>query len=230
MKKFYIKLTPGTKGSKSARRLADAMSAKLKYKVFRSTNEFPKKEALKYAGGVDKLEQYKWFAQHELPALLFTTELNVAKGYVENGHTVVGRKLLNSSCGAGIELYEKPDEVQPCPVYTVYRKKKREFRVHVFRDKVVEVLEKKARKEWTGPRNTKIRNLENGYVFCLCDDEPQGLRDLALKAAPVVHSDFRGVDVGFNEKNNELFVIEVNSAPGIEGSNVDKYVSAILES
>lgn len=228
MKKFYIKLSPGVKGSQSAKRLAEALSNKLGYKVFRSVKDFPKKEALKYSGGEDKLFQYKWFTEHELPSLLFTVEQHVAKQYVENGNVVVGRQLLNASCGKGILIFEKPEEVVACPVYTVYKKKKREFRVHVFRDKVVEVVEKKARTEWTGKRDTRIRNLDNGYVFCKCDVEPEGLRDLALKAAPVVHSDFRGVDIGYNEKNNELFVIEVNSAPGIEGSNVSKYVETIV--
>ena len=37
-------------------------------------------------------------------------------------------------------------------------------------------------------------------------------------------------EIEFNEKLNELFVIEVNSAPGIQGSNVDKYIEAIVSS
>jgi hypothetical protein len=35
------------------------------------------------------------------------------------------------------------------------------------------------------------------------------------------------VHLGYNEKNNDLFVIEVNSAPGIQGSNINAYVEAI---
>ena len=112
--------------------------------------------------------------------------------------------------------------------FTLYKKKKKEFRVHVFKDVVVQVLEKRKRKEFTGERDSRIRNTANGYVFCSEGVvEPEGLRELALKASKVTSSHFRGVDIGFNEKLNELFVIEVNSAPGIEGSNIDKYVEVI---
>ena len=111
----------------------------------------------------------------------------------------------------------------------MYKKKKREFRVHIFKDQVVSVTEKKRKKEFDGDRDTKIRNLRNGYIFCQeVSDEPAGLRELALRAAKVSHSDFRGVDIGYNEKNNDLFIIEVNSAPGIQGTNLVKYTGAIV--
>jgi glutathione synthase/RimK-type ligase-like ATP-grasp enzyme len=113
-------------------------------------------------------------------------------------------------------------------VYTLYRKKKKEFRVHVFQDQVVAVLEKRRKKGTTG--DTKIRNTANGYVFCREDvTEPEGIRELALKASKVTSSDFKGVDIGYNEKLNQLFVIEVNSAPGMEGTTINDYIEAILK-
>lgn len=233
-KKLYIKTSLGSKGSQSAKRVALALSCKLGYKVYRSTKDFPKKVALKYGQGVDKLTQFKWFEANGVPSLEFTTDREQAKKWREEGFTVFGRKLLNSSCGKGIVVEEPTsslddlDSTCGAPVYTKYKKKKREFRVHVFQDKVVRVVEKKLRKDWNGPRDSKIRNLANGYVFCGCTEIPDGLVELALRASKVVSSDFRGVDVGYNEKLNELFVIEVNSAPGIEGSNVDAYINAIL--
>jgi len=94
----------------------------------------------------------------------------------------------------------------------------------------VSVVEKRKKKDWTDQRDTKVRNLANGYIFCQdVTDEPPGLRELALAAAKVSPSDFRGVDIGYNEKNNDLFVIEVNSAPGITGSNIAKYVQGISQ-
>lgn len=227
MKKLYIK---GGLGSNSAKRLAQALTDTLGYKVWRSNKEFPKKQALKYGQGVDKLTQYEYFRTHGIPALEFTADPSKACEWLNQDLTVFGRKLLNASCGHGIVVMEGPaDEAfQSCPVYTLYKKKKREFRVHVFRDSIVRVVEKKLRSNWNGPRDSKIRNLANGYVFCSCDDEPAGLRELAITASKVVTSDFRGVDIGYNEKLGEPFVIEVNSAPGIEGGNVEAYVNAIL--
>lgn len=94
----------------------------------------------------------------------------------------------------------------------------------------VQVLEKRKRKDFNDEnRDTRIRNTANGYVFCSDGVvEPVGIRELALAASKVTSSAFRGVDIGYNEKLNELFVIEVNSAPGIQGTNVDRYIQAIV--
>jgi len=233
-KKLSLRLTLGTKGSASAKRLAAALTAKLGYKVWRTTKEQPKKLQLKYGHGVDKITQYNWFKANNIPALEFTTSKEEACAWIDAGLTVFGREFLTASCGKGIHIYEHgegwgiPISFDRCPVFTKYKKKKREFRVHVYKDKVVAVMEKKLRKDWNGPRDSKIRNLANGFVFCVCDQEPEGLRDLAIKAAGVVQSDFKGVDIGYNEKKGDLFVIEVNSAPGMEGSRIDAYVNAIV--
>jgi D-alanine-D-alanine ligase-like ATP-grasp enzyme len=154
----------------------------------------------------------------------------MAQAWIASGKTVFGRKYLNSSCGKGIVIMETMEDFQPCPVYTMYKKKKREFRVHVFKDTVVSVVEKRKKTGWTDQRDTKVRNLANGYIFCQqVENEPAGLRELALAAAKVSTSDFRGVDIGYNERNDDLFIIEVNSAPGITGSNIEKYVQGITQ-
>lgn len=229
-KKLAIRLTQGTKGSQSAKRLAEGLSNALGYKVLRTTKDGTRVQ-LKYGQGVDKIAQYQWFQSQGIPALEFTTDQQLAQDWSESC-TVVGRELLNASCGKGIVLLTSGapwgDDAENCKVFTKYKKKKREFRVHVFRDSVVAVVEKKLRSNWDGPRESKIRNLANGYVFCHCEAEPSGIRELAMKAGAVISSDFKGVDIGYNEKHDELFVIEVNSAPGIEGSNIGKYVQAIV--
>ena len=151
-----------------------------------------------------------------------------------------GRKLLNASCGKGIYVFDPDDdgafhEVDLCPVYTKYKPKKREFRVHIFKDKVVTIVEKKRKSDYQGDKkDAKIRNLEHGYIFAQQIDLSDALRKrietLSLAAGQVCQSDFKGVDVAYNEKLDDVFVIEVNSAPGIEGSNVDKYVQVIKQS
>ena len=138
------------------------------------------------------------------------------------------RTLTRASEGKGIVIYEEGQELGYAPVYTKYKKKKKEFRVHVFEGKVVHVLEKR-KKAGDETKHSLVRNLANGYVFCSENVvEPAGLRELALKASKVTASSFAGVDIGYNEKKNELFVIEVNSCPGIAGSNIQRYINAIL--
>lgn len=219
--------------SASLKAIAQGLSTYFKRKVWRTTKTNPKRTQYKYGQSVDKLTQYQWFKDNEIPCLEFTTTVAQASAWVSDGFTVFGRKYLNASCGKGIVVIEKDADggyqVPGCPVYTLYKKKKREFRVHVFKDQVVAVTEKKRRKEFDGERDTKIRNLANGYVFVqTVVDEPEGLRDLALRAARVSSSDFRGVDVGYNKLKDELFIIEVNSAPGIQGTNLNKYLEAII--
>jgi hypothetical protein len=203
--------------------------------VLRTALKSTRRAQFQYGQGVDKLTQYQWFKEQGIPTLEFTTSQQQAEAWWSTDKFVIfGRSLLNSSCGKGIIVYEQGFEVgpaddSPCPVYTLYKKKKREFRVHVFKDQVVCVVEKKRKKNWDEKQDTKIRNLANGYVFVQeVVNEPAGLRELALQAAAISPSDFRGVDIGYNEKKEELFVIEVNGQPGIMNSNVNKYISTIL--
>lgn len=223
-----LRLVSKKLGSNSLKALQEGLSTKLGYKVFRSKAAHPNRKNLVYGDCKDKIFQYNWFSENQVPALCFTTSQEEAKSWLADGETVVARCLTRASEGRGIVIMEQKSPWVVAPVYTLYRKKKREFRVHCYKNQVVQVLEKRKRKEFNGEVNTKIRNTSNGYVFCSENVvEPDGIRELALKAAKVTNSDFKGVDIGFNEKLNELFVIEVNSCPGIQGTNVDRYIQAI---
>ena len=230
--KLNLLCTESTRFSASLKLLAGALSDALGYKVLRTRKTSSRRSQLKYGHSVNKITQYEWFKQQGLSALEFTRDPSDALTWLTEGKTVFGRKYLNSSCGKGIVIHEPSPitTLEQCPVYTIYKKKKREFRVHVFKDTVVSVVEKRKKTGWTDQRDTKVRNLANGYIFCQqVENEPAGLRKLALAAAAVSPSDFRGVDIGYNEKNDELFIIEVNSAPGITGSNISKYVQGITQ-
>lgn len=216
--------------SGSLKRVANQLTSLVKYKVWRSSKMKPKRINIRYGDQKDKLTQYQWFKDHEIRSLEFTTSKDEAQGWLDSDITVVCRALLRSSEGKGITVVEPGGALPSVPVFTQYRKKKKEFRVHVFKDQVVHVLEKRKRKGFVGG-DAKIRNTCNGYVFCSDNVvEPDGLRELALAASCVTCSDFRGVDIGYNELKDELFVIEVNSAPGIEGTNVIRYCETILKS
>lgn len=225
-----IRLLSTNLKSSSLKRLAEGLSTKLHYKVWRSSKTKPNRVHLRYGDQKNKIAQYQWFTSNDVPCPVFTTVREEATNWLASGHVVVVRHLTRASEGKGIEILE-PEEhtsVPSAPVYTQYKKKKKEFRVHVFKDQVVHVLEKRKKQGFVGNGETKVRNTANGYVFCSENVvEPEGLRELALKASKVTQSDFKGVDIGYNEKKNELFVIEVNSAPGIEGTNINRYVEVI---
>lgn len=215
-------------GSGSLKRLAEGLSTALGYKVFRSRSPRSGRENLVYGDCKDKLFQYEWFAANEVPALSFTTSKQKVCEWLDAEQTVFARTLTRACEGKGIVVCEPGlQHIPNAPVYTLYRKKKKEFRVHVYKDQIVAVLEKRKKKGLDNV-DSRIRNTANGYVFCRDGVvEPEGLRELALKASKVTSSHFKGVDIGFNEKLNQLFCIEVNSAPGMEGTTVQQYIEAI---
>lgn len=215
-------------GSQSLKALAKALESKLGYKVWRGTAPKPKRINLTYGQGKNKIEQYNFFKSEGIAAPPFTTSVVEAKQWTAEGTTVVCRTLTNASEGKGIVVAETQEQVVHAPVYTAYIPKKHEYRVHVFKGKVVTVLEKRRKKGVES--DSKIRNTVNGYVFCRENVViPPGLQELAIKAAKVSGSDFQGVDIGYNVKKNLLFVIEVNSGPGMEGTTVQEYANAIIK-
>lgn len=223
-----LRLVSNNIGSSSLKLLAIALSEKLNYKVWRAPKSKTLRNNLLYGDCRDKIFQYRWFEENQIPSVPFTVSQDTAKQWVANGHTILARCLTRASEGRGIVLLQQESPWVVAPVYTLYRKKKQEYRVHCYKNQVVTVLEKRKKKDFNETRDTRIRNTANGYVFCSDGViEPPGIRELAIKAGGVTGSDFKGVDIGFNELLNELFVIEVNSAPGIQGSNISKYVEAI---
>jgi glutathione synthase/RimK-type ligase-like ATP-grasp enzyme len=115
------------------------------------------------------------------------------------------------------------------PLYTKYIRKQKEFRVHVFNSKILDIQEKR-RSSAVDDHHPYIRNHANGYVFCRGDiEEPHDLRGVAVSAVNALGLDFGAVDVIWNEAQDKCYVLEVNTACGLEGSTVNKYVQAIKE-
>lgn len=158
----------------------------------------------------------------------YTTEKSQVEQWLEEGFTVIARTLLKSHSGKGIVIMTKGDEVVDAPLYTIYEKKKHEYRVHVFDGKVIDVQQKKKRKDYDN-HNTLIRNHSNGWVYCRDDiDVPEKVLAQGVKAVNAVGLNFGAVDIGYNEYYDRAVVYEVNSAPGLYGSTVFSYKNAIM--
>ena len=69
--------------------------------------------------------------------------------------------------------------------------------------------------------------MENGFTTAKCVNYPKKIVELAEKASKCTESNFAGVDIGYNEYTDNVFLIEVNSGPAIEGSSVNDFVAAI---
>lgn len=162
----------------------------------------------------------------------FTTSRDTAIGWLrEDKSAVVCRTNLTGHSGAGIVLANTEAEIVGAPLYVRYIKKQKEFRVHVVFGEVIDVQEKRKRADLPDgfTTNFQVRNHHTGWVYCRENIiEPEGMRRMATMVVQTLALDFGAVDIIYNEKRNECYVLEVNTAPGLEGSTVDKYAEAFV--
>lgn len=162
----------------------------------------------------------------------FTTDKEVVRKWILDGKVVVGRQVLNGHGGIGCVVMnperKKGEElaITECPLYTQHLRHKREFRIHVFQARIIDMVEKRKRRGFED-RNAWIRNYNNGYVFCRDNLAiPDCVKQEALRATAALGLDFGAVDVAYREKENKAYVFEVNTAPGIEGTTINSYINA----
>ena len=143
------------------------------------------------------------------------------------GRTLVARTILRGHEGAGIVLIDNLDQMVDAPLYTEYVKKKAEYRVHVVNGVAIDAVQKKKLREYDGARDTRIRNTLNGYVFARTGVVvPDSVLTGAVSAVDFYGLHFGAVDVIYNEHQDKAYVLEINTAPGIEGTTVQKYKEA----
>ena len=55
---------------------------------------------------------------------------------------------------------------------------------------------------------------------------PDDIEQLARDGISALGLDFGALDVVYNERDNKCYLIEANTAPGLEGSTLDLYANA----
>jgi hypothetical protein len=178
---------------------------------------------------ISKLRTYASLVRSGVPTLEFTRDLATAQAWATAGR-VVGRDVDRGSGGAGITVYERGARIGQHAFYTKYIRKQREFRFHVYKGRVIRILEK-LKKEGHVNRDKYIRSHLRGWVFASNHfaerPAPVQLGDMAVRAVAALGLDFGGVDIGFHDTTGGV-VYEVNTAPGLEGTTIPSYANAIL--
>lgn len=177
-----------------------------------------------------KLSAFRAFTEHNVRTPEWTTDINQARQWATDGSTIVCRTILNGHSGRGIVLASTPEAVVPCQLYVKYKKKKKEFRVHVFNGRVIDVAEKRkiAKERRPDQFDGYIRNHSNGWIFARENIvKPDDLDSISIAAVGALGLDFGAVDVIWNERDNACYVLEVNTAPGLEGTTLENYARAI---
>lgn len=162
----------------------------------------------------------------------WTTDQAVAREWNAAGCLVVARTVLNGHSAEGLVLIEPntpPEAFTAAPLYTKYVKKLSEWRVHIVAGNVIDVQKKLKKVDFNEEeRDSRIRNLANGYIFAReFDDLPDDVIEQANRAFNCSGLDFGAIDVIYNRHLNQAFVLEINTAPGLCGTTLEKYAEAL---
>lgn len=160
----------------------------------------------------------------------FTSDRNKALEWLSEGENTVvyGRRLVSSSEGRGIVILRRGDDVPNLPLYTKGVYKAREYRVHVAFGRVIDFTQKKRRNGVNS--DGLIKNHGNGWVFCRGGVVlPDRVKDEAIKAVSSLGLDFGAVDVAYRQTEDKAFILEVNTACGLEGTTLQSYINTFKE-
>lgn len=158
-----------------------------------------------------------------------------AEDRLRSGKRVVVRSLMRASGGRGMAVVHPgesiPEQVDGHAVQAYYRyiPKSWEFRVHCARDYGVFHLQQKRLRHGVDDRDIEIRNSDNGWVYC--HHEVQAVPGEVLRQGwlgfQALGLDFGAVDVIYTRRKQRAWILEINTAPGLEGSTVQKYADVM---
>jgi len=183
----------------------------------------------------NKLSSFQKMSKEICPPWAVSQE--EAAKWLEAGDTVCVRQKLRASGADGLvifgpENFKEWGQLSKAPLYTKYVKKAAEYRVHVYKDCVIDYQQKRLRSDLPEgfKPNYQIQNLDNGFIYARENVQPpKQVMDNAIRAVSELGLDFGAVDVIYNEKKGLAIVLEVNTAPGLQGSTITSYATAILE-
>lgn len=148
----------------------------------------------------------------------------------DDAFPVVCRTVLTGHSGAGIVIAANRQELVRAPLYTRYVKKSEEYRLHIGLDCNDENIpyvfsqQKKVRRHDVDNPNWQVRNHHNGFVYARNGLEtPVPVVTAALAVFSCFDLDFGAVDVIYNRHYDRAYVLEINTAPGLEGESVEHY-------
>jgi glutathione synthase/RimK-type ligase-like ATP-grasp enzyme len=249
MKKYRI--LPYKQGSRSARALADALNGRvLKLEGTRYRRQFrdhivvnwgnnnPRTDLTMLNARVEhatnKLSFFQRLEGQDLTPAFWVRQEDIP----DEAFPVVCRTVLNGHSGAGIVMADSREQLVPAPLYVKYVKKLEEYRIHVGREIRGPVEEdgfqpirftiiseqRKVRDRDREVTDWRIRNHGNGFVFQRNGIQvPDAVRDSAVRCIERLDIDFGAVDVIWNERSQRAYVLEVNTAPGLEGQTIQDY-------
>ena len=148
------------------------------------------------------------------------------------GAKVVCRTLLTSHSGRGIVIARTKEQIVDAKLYTLYTKKRGEFRAHVVDGKVI-ALQQKRKRSGVEDYDPLVRSAANGWVYAINNVDRDMLPDdweaSVVDAVESCGLEFGAVDFLVAQDSGALYVLEVNTAPGLCSPTVTAaYAEALL--
>ncbi len=195
---------------------------------------------LKISGYSDKRAFFKHIAASD-PTLIpkYWTNTGYAQEWLmsQNSKAKLCIRYKTSSSGSnGLEIVsavDVPNGLPYAPLYTQYIPKKQEFRCHILRGSP-DIWQQKKLKSGVSMPNFQIRNLQNGWIFAREDIQVPAAAIILMEKFKLIFFDkwgldFAGVDVIYNEEQGKAYLLEINTAPGLEGQTVKDYADFIVK-
>lgn len=172
------------------------------------------------AAGLDEIIPQFWTDRNEIP---------------DEAFPIVCRTILNGHSGRGIVIADTRDQLVDAPLYVQYIKKADEYRIHIGapfdpdvneQSIIIAMQQKRRRRDFENP-NWKVRNHANGFIYARENvAPPECVLNVVRRAFEQgCRLDFGAVDVIYNAKQGRAYVLEINTAPGLEGQTLDDYAN-----
>jgi len=174
----------------------------------------------------DKLKTFNILSTYGVCIPPYTTDKDEAYDW---GTDVVVRHLLRSHSRKGIEIVPPTEDLPDAPLYVKYQKKKDEYRLHFVNGGCV-LVQKKMRRQGISPDSFQIRNHGTGWIYASDGVvAPMEVYKQGRAAIEAMCLDFGAVDIVYNEHYDRAVVLEVNTAPGLEGRTLHMYATNFVD-
>ncbi len=139
------------------------------------------------------------------------------------------RERLEGCDGAGIVVADTRADLVPAKLYTK-RISGAEYRVTIFQGEVTDI-QTKAPRYGVPLLSSDIKTYANGWGFQRLSVPgylKEILSDLATDALMTSGLDFAGMDIIYDATEERAYLLEINSAMGLEGGALDRFAEAVL--
>lgn len=179
---------------------------------------------------INKITSFAKFRLAKVSTPDWTRNHSEALEWAADGEWVCCRTQVEGMDGSGLVLAKRKQDVIQSSLYTKYIKIAHEYRVYVFGDTIIDVLEKRRDSEAlaAGKVNPDIRTEANHWVFCRSNVHYPMNDQGPIKAVAALGLHFAGVDVVMDQQG-KTYILETNTAPGIGGATVKKFSASLAQ-